>query len=78
MFELLLLVTAVQVLRDDGLDADAVLPIEGVVLAVALVVHVVRADVASDLGVFIHPFQFLAFGVAIVLKRDGVVGQAKW
>ena len=77
MFELLLLVTAVQVLRDDGLDADAVLTVEGVVLAVALVVHVMRADEASDLRVFIHAFQFLAFGVAIVLKRDRVVGQAE-
>lgn len=73
MFELLLLVTAVQVLRDDGLDADAVLASEGVVLAVALVVHVVSSDEASDLRVFVHAFQFLALGVAIVLQRDRVV-----
>lgn len=73
MFELLLLVTAVQVLRDDGLDADAVLTSEGVVLAVALVVHVVSSDEASDLRVFVHAFQFLALGVAIVLQRDRVV-----
>lgn len=77
MFELLLLVTAVQVLRDDGLDADAVLASEGVVLAVALVVHVVSSDEASDLRVFVHAFQFLALGVAIVLKRDRVVCEAE-
>lgn len=73
MFELLLLVTAVQVLRDDGLDSDAVLTSEGVVLAVALVVHVVSSDETSDLRVFVHAFQFLALGVAIVLQRDRVV-----
>lgn len=77
MFELLLLVTAVQVLRDDGLDADAVLASEGVVLAVALVVHVVSSDEASDLRVFVHAFQFLALGVAIVLKSDRVVCEAE-
>lgn len=77
MFELLLLVTAVQVLRDDRFDADAVLPSEGVVLAVSLVVHVMRADEASDLRVFVQAFQFLALGVAIVLKRYRIVGQTE-
>lgn len=77
MLELPLLVTAVQVLRDDGLDADAVLPSERVVLAVALVVHVVRPDEAPDLGVLVQAFQFLALGVAIVLKGDGIIGEAE-
>lgn len=76
MFELLLLVTAVQVLRDDRFDSDAVLPSEGVVLAVALVVHIMCADEASDLRVFVHAFQFLPLGIAIVLKSDRIVGKA--
>lgn len=77
MLELPLLVTAVQVLRNDGLDADTVLSSERIVLAVALVIHVMCAHEPSDLCVFIHAFQFLALWIAIVLKGNWIVSESE-
>jgi hypothetical protein len=76
MLELALLVPFVEFLWDDALDSEPVLPVEDVVVAVAMPVHVVRADVPSDLAVLVQPAQLLAFGVAVVLERDGIVGQS--
>jgi hypothetical protein len=75
---LLLLEAIIEFLRHQQLDADAVLPSERVVLAVALVVHVVRPHEPPDLGVFVVAFEPLPLGVAVVLERDGVVGESGW
>lgn len=75
MFELLLLKSAIQLLRHDGLNSYSVFSSERVVFAVPIVVHIVGADISANLSVLVHPFQFLPLRIAVVLKRDGVVGQ---
>jgi hypothetical protein len=39
-------------------------------------VHIMCTHVTADFGVFVHPFQFLTLGIAVILKGDGVIGQA--
>jgi hypothetical protein len=56
MLILLLLEAAVEIVGDDGLNADPIFAVERVVLAVAVLVHVVGAHVAANFGVFVQPF----------------------
>lgn len=70
------LVALVEFQRDHLLDAQSVLPRERVVLAVALVVHVVRPHEPSDPGVLVETPEFVALGVAVVFESDGVVGES--
>ena len=76
MLVLLALITLIELIRNDLLYAEAVLASERIVLAVTLVVHVVGTDVPADVGVFVAALEFVAFGVAVVLEGDGVVGEA--
>lgn len=73
MLVLLLHESIAEVGRDHCFDAFAVFTVQGVVFAVAVVVHVVRSDVASDLGLFVQTLEFFSLGVAVVFKGDWVV-----
>ena len=76
MFELFMFEALIEVFGNDCLNTDSVLAGEWVVPAIPFVVHIVSTHVPSDLGVFVHTFQFLPLGVAVVFESDGVVGQA--
>ena len=76
MLVLLLHESIGEVVWDHCLDPLAVLPVQRVVFAVAVVVHVMGADVASDLGLFVHSFESFSFGVAIVLQGNWIVGES--
>ena len=59
---------------DHCLDALAVFTVQGVVFAVAIVVHVVGPHVASDFSLFVQSLEFFSLGVAVVFQSDWIVG----
>lgn len=76
VLKFLLFEAVVKLRRHDGFDSDAILASQWVVLAVAIVVHVVSTHVTADLGVLVHTFQFLPLWVAVVLESDRIVCQS--
>jgi hypothetical protein len=56
VFILFLLETAVELYWDHRFYSDSVLTVQRIVFAVAILVHVVGADVASNLGILVHAF----------------------
>jgi hypothetical protein len=76
MFNFFQLKTVVKILRNNCLNSDAIFTINRVIFAVSVLVHIMCTHVTADFGVFVHPFQFLTLGIAVILKGDGVIGQA--
>ena len=77
MLVFLFLKPGVQFSRNDLLDANSPLTSEGIVLAVASVVHVVSSHVTSNLAVLVKSLQLLTFWVFVILEGYWIVCQAE-
>ena len=77
MLSLLHLITLVEVLGNDLLNAWTRLSCQRVVFAISPIVHIVSSHETSYFGIFVIPSQFITLRVPVVLECDGVVGQAE-
>lgn len=73
MFVLLDLVAVMEIVGNNCFDSLSILAVQRIELTIPLIVHIVGTHIASNLCVFVHSLQLLAFRVSIVLESDGVI-----
>ncbi len=68
-------VSVFEILRDNLLYSHSVFSIEQVVFAVALWVHIVSSNVASNFRIFISQFQLISFGISLIFQINRIVSK---
>ena len=71
-----ILISIIQVVRNDLFNADPVLAIDQIILAVSFSVHVMSPYIAPNFSVLISNFQSIALGIFLILQVNGIISKA--
>ena len=76
MYKFLLLEALVQLLRNNLLHSQPILPIQDVEFTIAMSIHVVSTHVSTYLDILVQSFQFLSLRVSIVFQSYWIIGKS--
>ena len=73
MRKLLRLIPIRQLVGYNLLNAPPILPIQYIIVAISMAIHIMRPYIPSDLRILIQSLQFLSFRITIIFQCYGIV-----